>query len=118
MRMLATASALLTLALSAAAASLPLESRQGSDFPWCIALRDTCRKQLTRSDFEDFFQHDACLFGSACPPDFLGPEDGPLPERRNVQLFLQGVAGPNVEPPHSKDLRVSTAVSDNSNMLK
>ncbi|RPD53838.1 hypothetical protein L226DRAFT_540321 [Lentinus tigrinus ALCF2SS1-7] len=109
--MLALVPLLLSLALTAAA--VPAVKRQGSDYPWCNALRATCEKQITRPDLEDFFSHDACLFGSACPPDFLGPPDGPLPERRNVQLFIRAVdadLAPGREPPHSEDLRVPTAI--------
>ncbi|KAI0779895.1 hypothetical protein C8Q74DRAFT_1367712 [Fomes fomentarius] len=110
MRVLASASFLLALAVSVAASALPMEKRQGSAYPWCVALRDTCRKQLTRGDFLDFFEHDACLFGSACPPDELEPPTRPTPRRRNVQRFLQAVAGPNVEPPYAKELRVPDAI--------
>ena len=114
--MLARLPIIISLALSAAAAVLPATKRQGSDYPWCNALRATCEKQLTRADLEDFFSHDACLFGSACPPDFVGPPDGPLPERRNVQLFIRAIdldLAPGREPPHSEDLRVPTSVSQN-----
>ena len=104
----------IALSAVASASAVPPTKRQGSEFGWCNALRATCEKQLTRADLEDFFSHDACLFGSACPPDFVGPPDGPLPERRNVQLFIRAVdldLAPGREPPHSEDLRVPTSVS-------
>ncbi len=112
--MLAVVPLVLSLALSAAAAAVPVEKRQGSSFAWCSALRVTCESQIQNKDYEDFFAHDACLLGSACPPDFLGPANGTLPERRNVQLFLRAVLGdkePGREPPHAEDLRVPTSVS-------
>ncbi|KAI0757636.1 hypothetical protein C8Q80DRAFT_1265523 [Daedaleopsis nitida] len=123
--MLAFVSLVLSLALSAASSAIPIR-RQGTDYPWCNALRATCEKQLVNStDFNDFLTHDACLFGSACPPDFLGPDDGPLPPRRNVQLFIRQVAldmrGSGYEPPHSEDLRVPTSllqqISTNGNTI-
>ncbi|TFK83447.1 hypothetical protein K466DRAFT_602852 [Polyporus arcularius HHB13444] len=85
--MLAVVTLVLSLALSAAAATVP--------------------------DYEDFFAHDACLLGSACPPGFLGPANGTLPTRRNVQLFLRALVGdkePGREPPHAEDLRVPTSI--------
>ncbi|RPD60994.1 hypothetical protein L226DRAFT_560208 [Lentinus tigrinus ALCF2SS1-7] len=111
--MLAFVPLVLSLALSAAAAAVPAEKRQGSDYPWCNALRATCEKQITNKDYEDFFAHDACLFGSACPPDFPVSANSTLTQRRNVQLFLGAVVGdlePGREPPHSEDLRVPTSI--------
>ena len=104
----------IALSAVASASAVPPTKRQGSEFGWCNALRATCKGQITNKDYEDFFQHDACLFGASCPPDFLGPENGPLPQRRNVQLFIRAVVndteGPTREPPTSDTLRVSNAV--------
>ena len=104
----------IALSAVASASAVPPTKRQGSEFGWCNALRATCKGQITNKDYEDFFQHDACLFGASCPPDFLGPENGPLPQRRNVQLFIRAVVndtdGAGKEGPHSEDLRVPTSV--------
>ena len=105
----------IALSAVASASAVPPTKRQGSEFGWCNALRATCKGQITNKDYEDFFARSACLFGSACPPDFYGPVDGPLPQRRNVQLFLRAVVadkdGPGREPPHAEDLRVPDSVS-------
>ncbi|KAI0757651.1 hypothetical protein C8Q80DRAFT_1265537 [Daedaleopsis nitida] len=123
--MLALTSLFLSLALSAASSAIPAK-RQGTDFAWCNALRNNCDHLMVNStDFSDFFTHDACLFGSTCPPDTLGPDDGPLPSRRNVQLFIHQVGidvhGTGFEAPESEDLRVPTSllqtISTNGNTI-
>ena len=115
--MLAYASLVLSLVLSAAASAIPAVKREEYGTPWCKALQATCDKQMANThDYYDFFQHDACLFGATCPPPWYGPEDGPLPSRRNVQNFFQAVCydvgGPGTEAPTSDTLNVSTAVCD------
>ena len=117
--MLAYASLVLSLALSAAASAIPAApanlKREEYGTPWCNALQATCDKQMANThDYYDFFEHDACLFGATCPPPWYGPEDGPLPQRRNVQNFLQAVCydvgGPGTEAPTSDTVKVSLDV--------
>ena len=117
--MLAYASLVLSLALSAAASAIPAAPanlrREEYGTPWCNALQATCDKQMANThDYYDFFEHDACLFGATCPPPWYGPVDGPLPQRRNVQNFLQAVCydvgGPGTEAPTSDTVKVSLEV--------